>query len=119
MLAIFEIICKLIKSYNQNNFKFVCLCSLNFLLGESGIAKSKFCTIPANLCFGSSGQAVYVSFNNPFSAPPKVTIGLTLIDTDKNQNVRVQVVAESITTHEFFLRFKSWDVSITYQLHVN
>ena len=87
-------------------------------LGESGQVTSKYCTIAAKYCFGS-GQVVAVKFNSPFKAPPKVTIGLTRIDTHKDQNVRVHVVAESITTRGFNLRFKPWDLSITYQLGVN
>ncbi|XP_028392845.1 uncharacterized protein LOC114517350 [Dendronephthya gigantea] len=85
---------------------------------ENGVVKSKYCTTYAINCFGS-GQVVPVKFKSPFKVPPKVTIGLTLIDTHKDQNVRVHVKAESVTTHGFNVRFKPWWYSVTYQLHVN
>ena len=86
--------------------------------GESGLVASKYCTTPAKYCFGS-GQLVSISFKTPFKLPPKVTIGLTLIDTHKDQNVRVNVKAQSITTQGFQILIKPWDVSITYQVHVS
>ncbi|XP_028392838.1 uncharacterized protein LOC114517343 [Dendronephthya gigantea] len=85
---------------------------------ENGVVKSKYCTTYARYCFGH-GQAVYIRFSSPFKRTPKVTIGLTLVDTHKNQNVRVSVKAESVTTHGFTIKFKPWDFSITYQIAVN
>ncbi|XP_028392839.1 uncharacterized protein LOC114517344 [Dendronephthya gigantea] len=85
---------------------------------ENGVVKSKYCTGYAKFCFGN-GQLVPVKFNSPFKVPPKVTIGLTLVDTHKDYNVRVNVVVESVTTDGFNIRFKPWDLSITYRLNVN
>ncbi|XP_028392556.1 uncharacterized protein LOC114517108 [Dendronephthya gigantea] len=85
---------------------------------ESGQVTSKYCTTAAKYCFGN-GQVVDVRFGTAFKAPPKVTVGLTRIDTHKDQNVRVHVQVESITTSGFNIRFKPWDYSITYQLGIN
>ena len=86
---------------------------------QSGSVKSIYCTTPANECFGKNGKSVGVSFPRAFSAKPNVMIGLTLIDTDKNYNVRVKVSAEKITRKGFEVNFSPWDKSITYQLAVN
>ena len=90
----------------------------NFCLGKSGYVKSRYCTHPAKFCFGS-GQVVHVPFNPPFQRAPKVMIGLTLVDTHKDQNVRVRASVENVTSTGFKIRFSPWDVSITYQLGVN
>jgi hypothetical protein len=90
----------------------------NFCLGKSGYVKSRYCIHPAKFCFGS-GQVVHVPFNPPFQRAPKVMIGLTLVDTHKDQNVRVRASVENVTSTGFKIRFSPWDVSITYQLGVN
>ncbi|CAB4006126.1 Thioredoxin domain-containing 3 [Paramuricea clavata] len=85
---------------------------------KSGYVKSRYCIHPAKFCFGS-GQVVHVPFNPPFQRAPKVMIGLTLVDTHKDQNVRVRASVENVTSTGFKIRFSPWDVSITYQLGVN
>ncbi|CAB4017844.1 ---NA---, partial [Paramuricea clavata] len=42
-------------------------------------------------------QDVYVKFNPTFRTIPKVMIGLTLVDTHEDQNVRVRVRVGSVT----------------------
>ena len=91
----------------------------NFHLGQSGYQGSKYCTITANRCFGANGQNVYIKFKPAFKKPPKVMIGLTLVDTHKDQNVRVRATVTSVGTHGFWLKFKPWHTSITYQIGVN
>jgi hypothetical protein len=80
---------------------------------------SKYCTNAAKNCFGNAGQSVEIKFNPAFSTTPKVTIGLTLVDTHKDQNVRVRASVTSVTKNGFWLKFKPWDKSITYQIGVN
>ena len=58
-------------------------------------------------------------FCPPFKNIPKVVIGLTLVDTHKDHNVRIRATAESVTRTGFKIRFKPWDTSITYRIGVN
>ena len=90
-----------------------------YCLGQSGEVKSKYCTTSGAECFGSEGQNVYVKFARKFKETPKVMIGLTLIDTNKDQNVRVRAEVTHVTRIGFNIRFKPWDKSITYQIGVN
>ena len=46
-------------------------------------------------------------------------IGLTLVDTHEDQNVRVRVRVDSVTKDGFLLKFQPWGYSITYQIGVN
>ena len=86
--------------------------------GQSGYVASKYCTIPAENCFGS-GQNKWVNFSPAFQAKPSVVIGLTLVDTHKDQNVRVRAEVTQVTTTGFNIKFKPWHDSITYQIGVN
>ena len=88
------------------------------LLGKSGYVKSKYCTTYANKCFGD-GQKVWVKFDTPYTKPPNVMIGLTLVDTHKDQNVRVRASVTRVTTDGFELLLNPWHFSITYQIGVN
>jgi hypothetical protein len=90
----------------------------HFYLGKSGYVQSKYCTYAAVRCFGS-GQIVNVRFYPAFKNAPKVVIGLTLVDTHKDHNVRIRATAESVTRTGFKIRFKPWDTSITYRIGVN
>jgi hypothetical protein len=85
---------------------------------ESPGNEVEYCTYAANRCFGH-GQNVYIRFNPAFHTTPKVTIGLTLIDAHKDQNVRVRASVTSVTKNGFYLKFKPWYYSITYQIGVN
>ncbi|CAB4003119.1 Thioredoxin domain-containing 3 [Paramuricea clavata] len=85
---------------------------------QSGYKASKYCTSAAKHCFGN-GQTVYIRFNPAFHTTPKVTIGLTLLDTNKYYNVRVRASVTSVTKNGFWLKFQPWDISITYQIGVN
>ena len=101
----------------RHNYLFF-ICTFYLYLGQSGYSGSKYCRIPAYKCFGN-GQTVYIRFNPAFQNPPKVMIGLTMVDTHKDQNVRVRTSVTSVTKHGFFLKFHPWDRSITYQIGVN
>ena len=101
----------------RHNYLFF-ICTFYLYLGQSGYSGSKYCRIPAYKCFGN-GQTVYIRFNPAFQKPPKVMIGLTMVDTHKDQNVRVRTSVTSVTKHGFFLKFHPWDSSITYQIGVN
>jgi hypothetical protein len=46
-------------------------------------------------------------------------IGLTLVDTHKDQNVRVRASVHGVTKLGFNIQFRPWDWSITYQIGVN
>ncbi|CAB4022093.1 Thioredoxin domain-containing 3 [Paramuricea clavata] len=85
---------------------------------KSGYVQSKYCTTAAKICFGR-GQIVNVRFVPAFKDIPKVVIGLTLVDTHKDHNVRVHATVESVTRTGFNIRFKPWDTSITYRIGVN
>ena len=85
---------------------------------QSGTVKSKYCTTFANKCFGG-GQKVWVKFGTPYRKAPNVMIGLTLVDTHKDQNVRVRTSVTRVTTDGFELLFNPWFYSITYQIGVN
>ena len=95
------------------------LCIFIFRSGQSGFRSSKYCTFAAKFCFGESGQSVFISFNPHFKKAPKVVIGLTLVDTHKDHNVRVRASVTSVSKNGFTVRFKPWDTSITYQIGVN
>ena len=86
---------------------------------QSGYQGSKYCRTYAVHCFGRNGQNIYIRFSRPFRRTPKVMIGLTLVDTHKDQNVRVRASVSSVSRLGFFLKFKPWDRSITYQIGVN
>ena len=62
---------------------------------------------------------MYDAFGQPFKTPPKVMIGLTLIDSHKDTNVRVRATVNTITKEGFYVKFQPWDDSITYQIGVN
>ncbi|CAB4010064.1 Thioredoxin domain-containing 3 [Paramuricea clavata] len=85
---------------------------------QSGNVKSKYCQNAAKNCFGT-GQVTNVQFIRSFKTVPKVMIGFTLVDTNKDQNVRVRASVEGVTQNGFNIRFNPWDKSITYQLGVN
>ena len=85
---------------------------------QSGYQGSKYCRIAAKYCFGN-GQNVFIRFKPAFKRPPKVVIGLTLVDTHKDHNVRVRASVISVTRLGFTVQFKPWDTSITYQIGVN
>ena len=85
---------------------------------QSGYQGSKYCRIAAKYCF-RRGQNVFIKFNPPFRRTPKVVIGLTLVDTHKDHNVRVRASVVSVNRLGFTVQFKPWDTSITYQIGVN
>jgi hypothetical protein len=49
-----------------------------------------------------------VQFQSPFPAPPLVQVTLSAIDSDKNENLRVDVLPFNITSQQFTLRVHDW-----------
>ena len=119
MHTLFGIILILYLQWTYQPAKDAVVILFNFHLGQSGYQASKYCTTPANHCFGANGQNVYIKFNPAFTNPPKVMIGLTLVDTHKDQNVRVRTSVTSVDKDGFWLKMNPWDISITYQIGVN
>lgn len=62
---------------------------------------------------------VNVSFPKPFASPPRIVLGISDYDCDRNFNTRLQVTAENITTHGFQLVADSWATSNTWILGIS
>ncbi|XP_028412127.1 uncharacterized protein LOC114534853 [Dendronephthya gigantea] len=116
---------KFAETDNTNHFATVKLASYDddapATLGcEIGSVESKYCdTEEAQDCFGRHGQAVPVKFEKPFPEIPKVIISLTMLDTHKDRNVRIRVLAQKVTKEGFEAVFRPWDDSVIFQLGVS
>ncbi|MCT8159619.1 H-type lectin domain-containing protein [Pseudoruegeria sp. SHC-113] len=49
-----------------------------------------------------------VSFDNPFSTPPMVQVGVSMFDFDRDTNQRADISAELITREGFAIVFRTW-----------
>ena len=49
-----------------------------------------------------------IDFDEPFSAPPVVTVGLSMLDIDQASNHRVDICAEMVTREGFVIVFRTW-----------
>ena len=49
-----------------------------------------------------------VSFNQAFTAPPSVLVGIAMWDIDHRHNARADLTAENITATGFHLVFRTW-----------
>jgi len=50
-----------------------------------------------------------VRFKKPFQSMPDVTVTVTFLDADKNQNIRYDVKAISVSRDGFVIRIKTWN----------
>lgn len=49
-----------------------------------------------------------VDFSQPFSRPPVVHVGLSMLDIDQATNHRVDISAEDVTEDGFVIVFRTW-----------
>lgn len=49
-----------------------------------------------------------IEFSEAFSAPPAVTVGLSMLDMDQASNHRVDICAETVTEAGFVIVFRTW-----------
>jgi hypothetical protein len=61
----------------------------------------------------------HVAFNQPFTKPPAVILGLTSVDAAEGKNLRVRVEAANVSTTGFNVKFTTWFDSITYGLRAS
>jgi hypothetical protein len=57
---------------------------------------------------GERGAKRHISFNQPFSAPPVVQVGIVGLDVSNHDNLRVRVRATDITSDGFTLEAETW-----------
>ena len=55
-----------------------------------------------------------ITFGKPFSAPPRLPLGLNLLDLGKDANVRVTARAENITKEGFKISLNTWGDTVLY-----
>ncbi|KAK7445801.1 hypothetical protein BaRGS_00040316, partial [Batillaria attramentaria] len=60
----------------------------------------------------------HVTFSEPFSTVPVVTLGFTSLDADNDYNLRVHTYLEHLTTTGFDLSVKEWHNSYNYAVNV-
>jgi len=52
-----------------------------------------------------------VTFPEPFRSVPTVTVGMSLLDSDKDANLRAHVLAENVARRGFEIVFRTWNDS--------
>lgn len=57
---------------------------------------------------GPRQESMAVGFAQPFLAPPRVMVGLSMWDIDGSNNQRADIRAENITEAGFDLVFRAW-----------
>jgi hypothetical protein len=57
---------------------------------------------------GPRQTRAYVTFAEPFTAPPAVRVGLTLWDFSNGSNTRADITAEDISETGFAILFRTW-----------
>jgi hypothetical protein len=57
---------------------------------------------------GTRQRKKTIVFSEPFEAPPSVHVSMSLMDLDKETNVRSDVLAKNISTTGFDLIFRTW-----------
>lgn len=57
---------------------------------------------------GARERRQWISFEQPFSAPPAVHVSLTLWDIDSTHNVRADLAAETVSVTGFDAVFRTW-----------
>lgn len=57
---------------------------------------------------GPRQMRLHVALDEGFSAPPLVTVGLTMWDTSHDANARMDVTAEDIRPDGFAIVFRTW-----------
>lgn len=49
-----------------------------------------------------------IDFDEPFSNPPVITVGLSMLDIDQASNHRVDICAEMVSEEGFVIVFRTW-----------
>lgn len=57
---------------------------------------------------GTRQRKKTIVFSEPFEAPPAVQVSMSLLDMDKDTNMRADVQAKNISTTGFDLIFRTW-----------
>ena len=55
-----------------------------------------------------------VHFKTPFQSPPQVTVGLSMIDIERNRNARLAVVVTDVQTGSFQIEFNTWSDTLVW-----
>jgi hypothetical protein len=58
---------------------------------------------------GTRQRKKTIVFSEAFEAPPAVHVGMSLLDLDKDTNVRADAQAKNVSTTGFDLIFRTWD----------
>ena len=65
---------------------------------------------------GEPSITKHIEFDVKFKKAPKVMVSISLLDTERDTNLRVNVYAEHINTSGFDLRIAIWDDTQLYRL---
>lgn len=57
-----------------------------------------------------------ITFSKPFNEPPKVTAAFSMLDADKNENLRVRLEVDNITDTSFELVYSTWGGTTVYSV---
>jgi hypothetical protein len=55
-----------------------------------------------------------ITFNKPYSSPPKIVVWLNQLDMDRNKNWRIAAKATNITTTGFTIHIDTWGDTVLY-----
>lgn len=58
---------------------------------------------------GTRERSQRIAFSEPFATAPTVSVALTMWDIAKTSNIRADLRAEEVTTHDFQLIFRTWE----------
>ncbi len=58
---------------------------------------------------GTRQRKKTIVFSEPFETPPAVQVSMSLLDMDKDTNMRADTQAKNISTTGFDLIFRTWD----------
>ena len=58
---------------------------------------------------GERSVTIHINFDKKYEKIPKVMVSISLLDTEKNTNLRINVYAEHINTSGFDLIIYTWD----------
>ena len=68
---------------------------------------------------GERSITKHIEFDVKFKKTPKVMVSISLLDTERDTNLRVNVYAEHINTSGFDLRIATWDDTKLYRLRAS
>jgi len=57
---------------------------------------------------GDRTYTIEVNYPQPFNKKPSIILSVSLIDADKNQNLRYEVQASAVSRDGFMIKIKTW-----------